>query len=236
MTFVEIKPVRGLSQIAPVLELLKGKKAFVCGGYARYMGSPNKNKKLVKAYDVDIYCEDEETFEELYAHFKSLKMEIRFDNPMAITYMKIKDKENPYYRCPVIQLIKPVEEGAVVAKGSMRHILESFDFTVVRIGVLQKDDGTVMLLADENFLADEEKKYLRILNIHCPISSLMRFMKYGRKGYHTRPAQLAKLFRDWDMRGPEYRNRLLELFREGEEAGELTQEEIDELEALLRID
>lgn len=236
MTFKTIKAVRGIPQVAPVLDALRNKKAFICGGYARYMASPNTGKKLVKAGDVDIYCEDEATFEELYAHFKDAGLEIRWDNPMAITYLKA-PKGNRYHGCPVIQLIKPVEEGAVVAVGNMDHILSNFDFTVIRAGVIEDPETLeVTVMVDEDFEDDEEKKYLRIKNIHCPISSMLRFMKYGRKGYHTRPAQIMKLFVDWDARPLSYRNRLQEIFQEGWEAGELSQEEIDELESLLRID
>ena len=233
--FVLIKAVRGIKDIAPILSLLENKNAFVCGGYARYCASPNEGRRLSKAGDLDIYCQDESTFEEIYQHFKSAEMEIRFDTDVALTYKKIKDKNNPYYNCPVVQLIKPINQGAIVASGDMVTILRNFDFTVIRCGIV-KGDKEYEVLVDEDFSKDEAKKVLRIKNIHCPISSLLRFMKYAKKGYNARPSQVAKLFADWDNRPMIYRMRLLELFEEGGQLGELTPQEINELESLLRID
>lgn len=239
MAFEVVKIQRGLKPVKPVLDLLEGKDAHICGGYARYMASPNKGRRLRKSGDVDIYCADEAVFEVLKTEFMKY-LEIRFENEMAITFLKVKrkaaNKSNPFYGCPVVQLIKPVEEGAIVAKGSLEHILENFDFTVTRAAVFLDNDGKYKVMVDENFMKDEEARFLRILNIHCPISSLIRFMKYARKGYYTRPSQVMKLFVDWDNRPLEYRQRLMVLFDAGAEAGELTPEEIDELEKLLRID
>ena len=114
--FVVTSIKRGLEVIQPILNLLEGKNAFICGGYARYCASPNEGKRLVKAGDVDIYCYNEDAFEQLYQHFKDVGLEIRFDTDVALTYKKTKDKENPFYGCPVIQLIKPLDQGAIVAR------------------------------------------------------------------------------------------------------------------------
>lgn len=233
--FMVISIRRGLNQIKTILNMLENKNAFICGGYARYCASPNSGRRLVKAGDVDIYCQDEQTFEEIYQHFKNVGLDVRFDTDVALTYTKTKDKSNPYYKCPVIQLIKPINQGAIIATGTMEQILRNFDFTVIRCGIIKQDDE-YKVLADVDFWHDEADKILRIKNIHCPISSLLRFMKYGKKGYNARPSQIAKLFADWDARPAEYRLRLLQLFEEGGELGELSPKEIDELEALLRID
>jgi len=233
--FMYIPVVRGIEAIQSVLDLLQDKSAFVCGGYARYCASPNEGRRLSKAGDVDIYCQNEAAFDEIYQHFKSVGMSVRFDTDVALTYKKVKDKNNPYYGCPVIQLIKPIDQGAIIASGNMLTILRNFDFTVIRCGIVKTDDG-YQVLVDEDFSKDESKKTLRIKNIHCPISSLLRFMKYGKKGYNARPSQVAKLFADWDNRPMSYRMRLMELFEEGGQLGELTPQEINELESLLRID
>lgn len=58
----------------------------------------------------------------------------------------------------------------------------------------------------------------------------------GKKGYSAIPMEVMKLFRDWDERPDEYRRRLFGHFEKVHAEGGLTQEEIDELEALLRID
>ena len=105
---------------------------------------------------------------------------------------------------PTLQLIKPVEEGAIVAVGEMEDILNNFDFTVVRCGLISSTE----IMADIDFLKDEQKHILRIKNIHCPISSMLRCMKYSRKGYCIKPMEVLKLFADWDNRNDEYKERL----------------------------
>lgn len=229
--FVLLPVLRGIDEIIHVLLTLEKYDAFVCGGYARYCASPLD--KPIKAGDVDIYCKNMDTFDMLYQHFKYTGLEVRFDSDVAVTYKKA--PKNHWYSGPVIQLIKPIDQGAIVASGEMETILSNFDFSVIRCGIVLLESGQYMVMADKDFMRDETKKFLRIKNIHCPISSLLRFMKYARKGYDTRPVQLAKLFADWDNRSDAYRERLLELFTNAE-AGDLTKDEIDNLEALLRID
>jgi hypothetical protein len=220
---------RGITEIRNLLNYLSDKDAFICGGYVRYCASPLKNP--VEATDVDVYCKDEETFEVLKKHFANVGLEIRYENHMALTYKAMKD-DGIYSYHPPIQLIKPVKEGAIVANGDMGSILENFDFTVIRCGLINADNAMV----DDDFEEDEKNKFLRIKNIHCPISSTLRFMKYARKGYFTRPMQVVKLFLDWDGRTPEYRAKLIEGLNTSASGKEMTREEIDELEALLRID
>jgi len=60
-------------------------------------------------------------------------------------------------------------------------------------------------------------------------------MKYARKSYFLAPAQVLKLFLDWNARGPEYQQRMIALFQTSQ-MGSITQKEIDELEDLLRVD
>jgi hypothetical protein len=129
--------------------------------------------------------------------------------------------------------------GAIVTLGTMEEILENFDFTVVRAGILNSKE----VMVDEDFENDEKHLYLRLKNIHCPISSLLRCCKYARKGYFMRPIEALKLFNDWTDRGDEYRSRMVELFgmsglgkKSEDNPNGMAQEEIDELESLLRID
>jgi hypothetical protein len=60
-------------------------------------------------------------------------------------------------------------------------------------------------------------------------------MKYARKGYYMRPIESMKLFQDWQNRPEEYRQRIIQLFGDGK-MGSLSKQEVDELEALLRVD
>jgi len=129
-------------------------------------------------------------------------------------------------------LIKPIREGKIVASGEMKEILENFDFTVIRCGFTSSQK----ILVDADFLHDEERKILRLKNIHCPISSTLRCMKYAAKGYWLKPFETLKLFLDWDSRSDEYRNKLVDFLEKSKEGEGLSKEDITELEALMRID
>lgn len=226
--FVTRTIVRGLTEIGPIWPLIEDNNGMILGGYARYCVSPKK--KPVDPGDVDIYVRSDEAFEAMKKGLVDLGFEVRHENAVALTFES--PEEGPVSTVPPPQLIKPENKGAIVATGTNEEILASFDFTIVRVGITNTTDA----LADADFEHDEKYGLLRIKNIHCPVSSLLRCMKYARKGYFLRPAEAMKLFMDWDNRDDEYRARLVELFTKGEGPGQMTREEIDELECLLRID
>jgi hypothetical protein len=230
--------IRGFTEIENVVDFLNDNydtgKVFICGGYVRYMCSPRRIPTV--ASDVDIYCMDEKTFNAVKNDLATApvhKLEIRHENEMAITYKRPENMSHPFFASPPIQLIKPIKEGKVVATGTMEEVLSNFDFTVIRCGLNPSGRTAVV---DADFPHDEEKRILRLKNIHCPVSSVLRCMKYAMKGYWLPPFQAFRLFLDWDQRDDAYKVRMLE-FLELAEGGEgLTQTEINELEALMRID
>lgn len=61
-------------------------------------------------------------------------------------------------------------------------------------------------------------------------------MKYSRKNYWLPPLQCAKLFLDWENREEDYRAKILEALGKMDKREGLTRKEIEELEALMRID
>jgi hypothetical protein len=125
-------------------------------------------------------------------------------------------------------LIKPVKEARIVARGTVEEILNNFDFTVTRVAVLSDK----MCLADVYFQSDDKANRLRLRNIHCPVSSLLRVCKYARKGFWIPARQAVKLFADWEMRSPEYKSKILDFFVKND----FTQAEVDMMEKLMRID
>ncbi len=225
----EIIPLlRGFTEISMLWTDITTLGAFICGGYARYCASPSSNP--VPASDVDIYCPSEIVFDRVMTHFFAFKLEIKHENNMALTYKK--PAEGKFRYTPTIQLIKPVNKGRIVAMGGEKEVLANFDFTIVRAAIINQDD----VLVDADFLHDEEKKILRLKNIHCPISSTLRCMKYAAKGYWLPPSQALSLFLDWDKRDENYRIELAEYLEKANGGEGLTQEQIDHLEELMRID
>ena len=241
--FVDMRPLRGIHGATLLMQRIADRKVVICGGYVRWMCS--SNDKIAPPSDIDVYSSDEEAFEEMKKVFSDL--EILFENNICISYKPAKE----FQGYPPIQLIKPIKEGAIVAAGTMDEILSNFDFTVVRAGLFWKEDPklpevftarelqltdiTLMAKVDADFKHDEEEKILRIKNIHCPISSMYRCVKYMKKGYWLPTGQALMLFIDWMERPEEYLQKIIDYMRTAETAG-LTQTQIDHLEALMRVD
>lgn len=219
---------RGFTEIEPLYNLLSPFNAFICGGYVRYMGSPRH--KPFPAGDVDIYCNDKDVFTDVYRELRNNGLRHKHENDVSITFSIPNDGIFKY--SPTIQLIKPVIEGSIVSVGSMETILNNFDFSVVRCGLVSRTE----IKADRNFLEDERKGSLRLKNIHCPISSTLRCMKYSKKGYWLKPMEAVKLFLDWEGRSEDYRKTIIEYLQKANNGNGLSQEEIEEMESLMRID
>jgi hypothetical protein len=237
MAYVKVPLLRGFTEIKTLFEEVSKRDGIICGGYARYCASQNPDP--VPATDVDVFPVHQESFEGLKKFFTDLKFEVRHENDISLTYKRNADIK--WLACPYVQIIKPTVEGRVVTLGDMEKILSNFDFSIVRAGILSPEE----VLVDEDFIEDEKKKIITIKNIHCPISSTFRVIKYTRRGYWAKPSEVVKLFVDWDQRDNEYRGRIIELFKKGEtfdkdapegQKGGLSKEEIDELEAIMRID
>lgn len=228
--FVTVSVRRGFEEIKnlfKIIEVIKDETPydiFILGGYVRWMCSPKENP--TKAGDIDVYSESQQAFDELKSRLMCEGLEVRAENPMALTF-----KVNEQFP-QTVQLIKPIREGAIVANGTKEEILSHFDFTVIRIGLVSETNA----LADADYLHDEQAGILRLKNIHCPISSTLRCMKYARKGYFLRPVESLKLFADWDNRTDEYKFQIINGLRKIESEEQLSQEDIEQLERLMRID
>lgn len=226
--FVRVPLIRGFGEIKALYYLI-GQHAFICGGYARYCASPTVEP--IPAKDIDVYCKDEGVFEMLKnALMKEFSLEIKHENDVSITFKRA--KEGPFKFYLPIQLIKPMEMARIVTNGELEKILSNFDFTIIRAAILDADT----VLVDADFMHDEESKILRLKNIHCPVSSTLRCMKYSRKGYWLKPIECLKLFNDWERRGAEYRTKLVDFITQANGGEGLSKEDVEELERMMMID
>lgn len=232
-TFVQLPTLRGFSEIALVWELAQRHGSMICGGYARYCASQLRHPPA--ASDVDLFPQSGTGHEELVAEIKSIGFEVKHENEISVTFKHLEEHaDHRWTVTPVIQVIKPVIEGAIVTVGTMEDILNNFDFTIVRAAIL----NPTTVLADSDFVEDDKSWKLHLKNIHCPISSLMRCIKYSKKGYWLGLVESTKLFLDWDERGDDYKIKLLDLIGkmktpDGEEPNK---EDIEQLEKLMNID
>lgn len=225
--FVNIRILRGFTEIESLFNSVSECGGFICGGYVRWMCSPRKDP--IPASDVDIYCPTFEIFTKIK---EQISLGKRHENEVSFTFNRPDDINSPYFAAPAIQLIKPMREGRVVTDGPLEEIISNFDFSVIRLAIL--DEKTA--LADADYLHDELRLILRLKNIHCPVSSTLRCCKYAKKGYWLPPTQALRLFIDWDNRDEDYKIKLLDFLDKAKEGEGLSQKEIDELEAMMRID
>lgn len=232
-TYATLPIMRGFTEIAPLWELAQKHGSMICGGYARYCLS--QLAKPHPAGDVDLFPQSDEGSSALVEELKGLGFEIRHENEISVTFKRNEEHANPRWRvCPTIQVIKPVLEGAIVTVGEMREILDNFDFTIVRAALISPTEG----IADEDFLKDDSEWKLKLKNIHCPISSMMRCIKYSKKGFWLGIQESVKLFLDWNERGTEYQEKLVDLVfkMKGPNGEEPSKADIEELEKLMNVD
>lgn len=199
--FVKLPVLRRNVSLEVILEDLEEFDACICGGYARYCMSPRHDPP--QAGDLDIYCSDKSSFDEL---LKFLKVEIGSNKTTKLSEIFItpQAKNKEYRLLPKIQLIKPSEW--IVAVGTTEEILSHFDFTIAQAALVNVNYG----IASKDFEYDELNKLLRISNIRCPLSQLLRIEKYRQKGYKLVPGEQIKIFDAWlkmtEERKQEYRD------------------------------
>jgi len=222
--FIKVPVYRGFTSIQHIYPIIYNRGGVILGGYVRYMCSPLL--KPVPATDLDIYSPTPEIHDKLLNVFKDKGFKKNKENDLALLYEPFK-KDHEMFPCPTVNLVKPMKEGVVVTKGDMEAILSNFDFTVVRIGLLDPSEA----LADADYLHDEAKKFLRIKNIHCPVSTIYRVMKYNRKGYWPSTTETVKILLDWEDRDDEYKIKIMELLQKEDPS----QEEIDMMERMMRV-
>ena len=229
--YLNVPIVRGFTEIKVLYDLIKDKNAWICGGYARYMCS--QSKKVKPFGDVDIFCKDDESFKLITSAIEAVGITKSHESDVSVMYNPSKNENLPYQWkvLPKINIIKSIDEARVKTSGELSDILDNFDYTIVRIGLISETE----CLADEHFLEDDNNNYLRIENVHCPVSSILRLAKYIKKGYRTKPIEVLKILSDWDDRGPDYRSKLGDLITKhaDHKAGDDTSGLSDEESALL---
>lgn len=229
--YVKANVLRGGYEIEMLYLEMSKIGGLICGGYVRWMCS--QADQPVPPGDIDVYFPSEKDYERAKALFTNkYGLSVKHENAVSLTFAK-PPVGNALRGCRDIQLIKPINEGNVnTIHTGIEDVLNNFDFTVVRAGLLNPR----LALIDADFDHDEPRKILRLKNIHCPVGSTLRCMKYSRKGYWLPPTQALKLFFDWDQRPDEYINRLVEFVTKANDGEGLTRKEIDEMEAMMRID
>jgi len=212
--FIKLPVLRGFTEIKALYGFLGLYRAFICGGYVRHMisehpsGFPN---------DVDVYVQDQTSFDEIRKEIastntyvrltvaKETKFSITYNIPSLFHILDSKAEVHPFCAAPQIQLIKPiVKKDGTALYGSMEEVLRSFDFSVVRCGLLTEDEA----LVDSDFRRDELHKALNIKYMYSPLQAIWRCQKYINKGYHMRAGTMLKLLEAWENRDDKYKDMM----------------------------
>ncbi len=235
MDYINVPLQRGFLEIKELYNIISQYNAHIIGGYARMCAS--QSDSVIPAGDVDVYVPSDEVYNILKEKLILGGFEVKHENEISLSLKYIGDKLE-FKLCPPVQLIKPMKEFRVVTQGSVEEILNNFDFTIVRAAIISETEA----LVDKDFIEDEKHKVLKLRNIHCPVSSMFRCMKYYKKGYWMNPVEAIKLFMDWEQRSPEYRERLYFLidnagkYEKDKPETHLSEKDIMELEKLLMVD
>jgi len=211
-TLIEKPILRGhFTQIEELFRMFRQNQinAFICGGYVRWACSPLGDPAPTQ--DMDVYCETDADFNKAHALFNRNNLRAKMRNSVSVTYHRGK-LNGIFSTLPPIQLIKPIQEGRMVTTGCMTDVLANFDFSIIRCGFDEECFSRKVAMCDVDFAAHETTKVLVLKNIHCPISSMFRCIKYTNRGYRLSTHEMLKLFVDWETRTPEYREKIKSFF------------------------
>lgn len=180
---------RGKRLLRNVLRLLYGTRGMICGGFARWLASPNPSP--IPFNDIDIYCQTVADYDRTKAQLLAHGLKVEFETEIATTFQSYR---LDWFRKYPIQLIKPIHEDKLVTYGTLKEVIGNFDFSVIRAGVVSQ----IEVLADCYFAEDEKNQVLRLQRISCPLAQSIRIAKYHKKGYRVPPNLYLEVLKEWD--------------------------------------
>lgn len=200
--YITISPVRGITEIDPILSIIQSYGGVICGGYATHCASFKPTH--IAPGDIDIYCKNFKSYEYIVKEFKFTKSygSYKISETPFYTSFKFYDAygmRSPFGALPSIQVINPNIYKNIYGRETdsiddVKEILNNFDFTVCRAAILDKKT----VLVDERWIVDEDEKNIRIVNLTKPVGLFSRVIKYISKGYKINPSEILKLFVFWD--------------------------------------
>ena len=104
-----------------------------------------------------------------------------------------------------IQLIKPLNIDRMVSGGTIQDVLDNFDFTIAKSAIHVGALGGTVAVCHPDFHNHDLESKLVVTNIHCPISSMKRVIKYTQRGFKIENVELLKLFKDYEARPADWK-------------------------------
>lgn len=205
-----------------IAALIEGTGCFVAGGAARFAASPNE--KPARYSDVDLFAPDATAVAKMHTKLLAIS-ELKHETPLSYLFEQTTSFDEDIFAEGKVRKTRfnLIREFC----GTPEAVIQKFDFSVARAAIIGDK-----VLVDDDFEQDEKDRKLRIKHVVCPISTMYRAAKYQAKGYKFPLREMLRLFNEWQDQDEAYRLKILDLGM----ADKLSAEEIDELEALLRID
>lgn len=222
-SYVEIKPIRGITEIQDLLEIASQNNSWISGGYARYCVSQAErpllpgdidifsvnnvaHKRAIKAFKDryspdDFYTIDQdgeevvvEDIDEDADNFDTTAVKGESETEFAVSF-KMNPKEYPEFsHVGKIQFIKPSDKRKV--NGNICDIMDGFDFTICKVALVSPH----VAICHMGLQNDEISRTLRIQgDILNPLSAFTRSIKYAKKGYHLAPHSMLKILNAWHL-------------------------------------
>ncbi len=208
--YIEAPIIRHQDVIDLVFQLTGG-EGFIAGGFARFCVSNNESP--INPGDIDVFCVSQDVFDRIRAAFRAHPDCVRKSETSIETKFEFRMSTGWHRNAYAIQLIRPVQIFNMVSDGDVNRVLDNFDFTVSKCAILPSGKA----VAHADFYEHDKANELVITNIHCPISSMKRVIKYCNKGFRIENRELLKLFDDYENRAAEWK----ELVRAGLNADDL---------------
>jgi hypothetical protein len=175
-------PVHLPKNILELLPMITDCNSFIAGGTVRAI----YNKELFS--DIDIFSRTEIAHIAMKAALIDKGFEKKFENS---TVARFTLNDFTY-----IDAVVPRKGKYLLTYGTPADVISRFDFSVCRAAILNENQA----LVSSKFEEDCKKKKLRVEYMVCPLSTVQRIGKYGKKGYKISNKEVVKLFVEWGNR------------------------------------
>lgn len=183
------KPIlRDHGQVARLLNVIDTSGAFIAGGYARWLISPNPS---FKADDIDIFTGNTGTF---HGVMEMMEKSFRASWNDSLIY-QFYDNSDFDRITHYMSVIYPLEEeysegyGSTKVKGSQEDILNDFDLYLCEAVIKDKDT----VLCSRQCWNDIDFNSITFKKLDKPRRALKRAFKYAKKGFGVDDLQLSSL-------------------------------------------
>lgn len=178
---------RGADLVGVIIDAIAPLGGFIAGSYAAWMVAPDYvfvddsfyNITLPKPKDLDIFCTRKSERNAIIKALRAIGYNTERETEFVVSMSPDYDHYDRGY--PKIQVIEPTVLRPSLRHDTPEHIIDSFDFTVCRAVIVDRNSAIVDVKFEEHLAKSE----LFLMNLHDPIRGSARMRKYEMKGYNA---------------------------------------------------